>query len=185
MIRILETKDYIVDYDESQDKYRVSIFENNHFKDEFWFDAYKKPKEFEVRGWNHTDGSPLREMLFFGVEEGGERMTDAEVLRALEEMAAESEDNFSGKILNLIQRHQKEIERLQFVNLRDNARWKEKDEKSLNSIGILWDLYDEKCKQLERIVEQLDEARTTKDGLKLEFISVAKAIGIVKGVQNE
>lgn len=40
MIRISESDNFIVDYDEAKKKYRVSVFEDNHFQDEHWFDAF-------------------------------------------------------------------------------------------------------------------------------------------------
>lgn len=41
LIRISESDDWIVDYDKERGMYRVSIFEDNHFQDEYWFDAYE------------------------------------------------------------------------------------------------------------------------------------------------
>lgn len=41
-IKISENDDWIVDYDRERGMYRVSYFEDNHFKDEYWFDAYEK-----------------------------------------------------------------------------------------------------------------------------------------------
>jgi hypothetical protein len=41
LIRISESDDSIVDYDKERGMYRVSIFEDGHFKDEIWFDAYE------------------------------------------------------------------------------------------------------------------------------------------------
>lgn len=46
LIRITESDNFIVDYDKYRGMYRVSVFEDGHFKDEFWFDAYE---EKEVR----------------------------------------------------------------------------------------------------------------------------------------
>ena len=40
-IKILELDDWIVDYCKETNRYRVSYFENNHFVDECWFDAYE------------------------------------------------------------------------------------------------------------------------------------------------
>ena len=40
-IRILENDDWVVDYDIENNKYRVSYFEDSHFVDEVWFDAYE------------------------------------------------------------------------------------------------------------------------------------------------
>ena len=47
LIRISESEDSIVDYDKERRMYRVGIFEDGHFKDEIWFDAYQ---EKEVNG---------------------------------------------------------------------------------------------------------------------------------------
>lgn len=41
IIRISESDDFIVDYDKSRGMYRVSVFDDGHFWDEFWFDAYE------------------------------------------------------------------------------------------------------------------------------------------------
>ena len=40
--RIYENDNFIVDYDTKRKLYRVSYFENGHFKDEIWFDAYEE-----------------------------------------------------------------------------------------------------------------------------------------------
>lgn len=42
LIRISESDDWIVDYDRERGMYRVSYFEDNHFVDEHWFDAYEE-----------------------------------------------------------------------------------------------------------------------------------------------
>ncbi len=47
LIRISESDDWIVDHDKECGMYRVSYFENNHFVDEHWFDAYED-KELSV-----------------------------------------------------------------------------------------------------------------------------------------
>lgn len=41
LIKISESDDWIVDYDRGRGMYRVSYFEDGHFKDEYWFDAYE------------------------------------------------------------------------------------------------------------------------------------------------
>lgn len=46
-VRILESDDWIIDYDKEKRKYRVSYFEEFHFVDEIWFDAYED-KEIHV-----------------------------------------------------------------------------------------------------------------------------------------
>lgn len=58
LIRILENDDWIVDYDKERGQYRVSYFEDNHFKDEHWFDCYE---EKEVT--NKTELIGLLELL--------------------------------------------------------------------------------------------------------------------------
>ena len=44
LIRILETNDWVVDYDKTRGMYRVSLFENGHYQDEIWFDEIEKEK---------------------------------------------------------------------------------------------------------------------------------------------
>lgn len=52
VIRISENDDWIVDYDRSRGMYRVSYFQDNHFKNECWFDAYEE----NLRGnYGHKD----------------------------------------------------------------------------------------------------------------------------------
>lgn len=41
LIRIDVSDYWIVDYDKERGMYRVSYFQDNHFQDEFWFDAYE------------------------------------------------------------------------------------------------------------------------------------------------
>jgi len=45
IIRIDTSEDFVVDYDKSRGMYRVSIFEDSHFCDEFWFKAYEERDE--------------------------------------------------------------------------------------------------------------------------------------------
>ena len=42
MIRILENCNWIIDYDPKRGMYRVSYFQDNHFVEECWFDAYEE-----------------------------------------------------------------------------------------------------------------------------------------------
>ena len=44
LIRISESNDWFVDYDRERGMYRVSYFQDNHFIDEHWFDAYEEKK---------------------------------------------------------------------------------------------------------------------------------------------
>lgn len=41
LIRIAENNNFIIDYDKEKGMYRVSFFENGHWQDEIWFDAYE------------------------------------------------------------------------------------------------------------------------------------------------
>lgn len=45
LIKILETDNWFIEYDAESKSYRVSYFEDNHFKDDCWFRAYTE-KEF-------------------------------------------------------------------------------------------------------------------------------------------
>lgn len=42
VVRVYEDECVVVDYNKVGKMYRVSIFEDGHFKDEFWFDEYKE-----------------------------------------------------------------------------------------------------------------------------------------------
>ena len=47
-IRILDTNDWIVEYDAENHRYRVGYFQDNHFVDEVLFDAYKEEKRLYI-----------------------------------------------------------------------------------------------------------------------------------------
>lgn len=42
LIKIHESDDFDVDYDKDRRMYRVTVFDEGHYWDEFWFDAYKE-----------------------------------------------------------------------------------------------------------------------------------------------
>lgn len=48
VIKISESDDWVVDYDKNRGMYRISYFQDNHFVDEHWFDAYEE-KEVDDR----------------------------------------------------------------------------------------------------------------------------------------
>lgn len=48
-VRILESDDWIIDYDKEKRKYRVSYFEDFHFVDEIWFDAYEDKEVYDEK----------------------------------------------------------------------------------------------------------------------------------------
>ena len=66
VIRIAESDDWIVDYDKSRGMYRVSYFQDNHFKDEIWFDAYE---EKEINKENEKFRRKLRKNIAEQVED--------------------------------------------------------------------------------------------------------------------
>ena len=41
LVRISENNNFTIDYDRECDMYRVTYFEDSHFVDEHWFDAYE------------------------------------------------------------------------------------------------------------------------------------------------
>ena len=45
-ITIKETDDWIIDYDPSKGRYRISYFEDGHFKDEVIFREYTGNKQY-------------------------------------------------------------------------------------------------------------------------------------------
>ena len=42
LIRISESEDFVVDYDKERGMYRVSVFNDGHFQNEYWFDCYEE-----------------------------------------------------------------------------------------------------------------------------------------------
>ena len=46
--RILDTDDWVIEYDAENNRYRVSYFQDYHFVDEVLFDAYKGEKRLCV-----------------------------------------------------------------------------------------------------------------------------------------
>lgn len=47
-ITIKESPDWIVDYDSAKGRYRVSYFENGHFKDEVIFREFEEPEAVDA-----------------------------------------------------------------------------------------------------------------------------------------
>lgn len=48
LIRIFENADFTIDYDKENKRYRVSYFEDCHYKDECWFDAYEEEPDMTL-----------------------------------------------------------------------------------------------------------------------------------------
>lgn len=48
LIRICESNRFVVDYDPDRGMYRLSTFKDNHFEDEYWFDAYREAEVEEM-----------------------------------------------------------------------------------------------------------------------------------------
>ena len=42
LIKVFENDNFVVDYDKDNKRYRVSYFEDYHFKEECWFDEYEE-----------------------------------------------------------------------------------------------------------------------------------------------
>lgn len=63
LIRISESDDWIVDYDRERGMYRVSYFEDGHFKDEHWFDEYKEQLLFHAKGLSEVVNKVNRDIL--------------------------------------------------------------------------------------------------------------------------
>ena len=57
LIRISERDGWVVDYDRDRGMYRVSYFEDCHFVDECWFDAYEE-KEVPKKWYFFKDRLP-------------------------------------------------------------------------------------------------------------------------------
>lgn len=62
LIRISESDDWIVDYDRERGMYRVSYFEDNHFKDEYWFDCYEEKEPFII-DFSHLSDEEVKRMV--------------------------------------------------------------------------------------------------------------------------
>ncbi len=72
LIRISESDDWIVDYDRERGMYRVSYFEDYHFKDEYWFDCYEEKEvtnKTELIGW-------LLGEKYNNIDENNDNMTE-------------------------------------------------------------------------------------------------------------
>lgn len=62
LIRICESDDWFVDYDRERGMYRVSYFEDNHFKDECWFDCYEEKEPFII-DFSHLSDEEVKRMV--------------------------------------------------------------------------------------------------------------------------
>ena len=75
LIRIDVSDDFIVDYDKERGMYRVSYFQDNHFQDEIWFDAYEDKEVYDG-----VDKQELIEWLqgqkYISVDENSTDMTE-------------------------------------------------------------------------------------------------------------
>ena len=59
LIRIDESDDFVVDYDKERGMYRVSVFDDGHFWDEFWFNEYKEKNVSLAEALNKFCETPL------------------------------------------------------------------------------------------------------------------------------
>ena len=112
-------------------------------------------------------------------------MTDKEIIKALENRFAETFDTGWAKIqhnelsnlIDLINRQQAEIERLNYIITRDNQRQTEKEQKDGDCILTLYELYDKEIaenKKLKAEIERLKEKVASKS-LKCSLLEREKA----------
>ena len=66
VVRISDSDDFVVDYDRSRGMYRVSVFGDGHFKDEYWFDAYE---EREIYRTNFLGAPHCLNFVEFDIDE--------------------------------------------------------------------------------------------------------------------
>lgn len=69
LIRICESEDFVVDYDRGRGMYRVSVFKDNHFQDDYWFDCYE---ERELSSNDDTAIAINEEMVYITKKEYNE-----------------------------------------------------------------------------------------------------------------
>ena len=63
LIRICESEDFVVDYDRGSGMYRVSVFNDNHFQDEYWFDCYEEREFSSNEGMIYITKKEYTELL--------------------------------------------------------------------------------------------------------------------------
>lgn len=61
-VRILESDDWVINYDKEKKKYRVSYFEDFHFVDEIWFDCYEEREPFII-DFGHLSDEEVKRMV--------------------------------------------------------------------------------------------------------------------------
>ena len=59
LIRVAQGNDFIVDYDKDRGMYRVSVFEDNHYQDECWFDAYEEKEVLKTGIVGTYESTPI------------------------------------------------------------------------------------------------------------------------------
>lgn len=72
LFRICLSDDFEVHYDPERGMYRLSAFEDGHYKDEYWFDAYEEKEitnKTELIGW-------LLGEKYITVDENSDNMTE-------------------------------------------------------------------------------------------------------------
>ena len=57
LIRTSKSDNWIVDYDKERGQYRVSYFEDGHFKDEYWFDCFEEKELPPIEQYMHDYAS--------------------------------------------------------------------------------------------------------------------------------
>ena len=72
VVSVYEDEYVAVDYNKSGKMYRVTIYEDGHYKDEYWFDAYEEKEitnKTELIGW-------LLGEKYITVDENSDSMTE-------------------------------------------------------------------------------------------------------------
>ena len=99
-VRILEADDWIIDCDKENKRYRVSYFEDCHFVDECWFDAYEDKKMDDTYNTkltgNNDDKYKTRELQVY---EAIDNLAEIQYYTCLSEEEAEYLKSLNGKLI--------------------------------------------------------------------------------------
>lgn len=60
---ISESEDFVVHYDPMKGMYRVTVFNDGHFWDEYWFDEYKEQILLDVKGLSNAVNKVNQDIL--------------------------------------------------------------------------------------------------------------------------
>lgn len=66
LIKVFENDNFIIDYDKDNKKYRVSYFEDYHFKEECWFDEYEEEDKTLQSAVNYLEDFGIKVQTEYG-----------------------------------------------------------------------------------------------------------------------